>query len=62
MKITLTAKVVADISNDPNFDEPTLRWLSKLIEDGKVTYEMVWCTFDNNPTILIKETEPLKRD
>lgn len=56
MKITLTAKIVADISNDPKFDEPTIKHLSELIETKLVTYELVWLSFDNEPTLIIKES------
>jgi len=59
MKITVHAKIVADISNDPDLspiNEPTLDWLMKLINTGKCIYEMV-PSWDSSaePTIIITE-------
>jgi hypothetical protein len=60
MKITLKVKVVADISNAPKSDEPTLEHLAELIEDKLVIYELVWRSFDNEPTLVIRESDWMK--
>lgn len=59
MKMTFTAKIVADISNDPMFGinpEPSYKHLQDLLVQGKCSFEMIM-PWDNSgePTLVVTE-------
>lgn len=61
MKITFTAKIIADVSNDQRdidhpFDMPTMEWVGVLLQNEKCDIEYIPC-WDNSaePTLVITE-------
>ncbi len=60
MKITFKAKIVADVSNDPQLKnlEPSYRHLAELLEADKCSTELVQ-SWDNSiePTLIITENK-----